>query len=313
MSDVASAAIPDLSIILVTWNASELTRTALQSIRDHTHGITYETIVIDNATTQDDTARVLPAEFPWIRFLANEENLGFSKANNQGIRQSGGRYVLLLNNDTVQTVNALGAAVRYMDDHPEVGALGIMHRNADAERSFQPSCFPFPSPWREIGALLGLRRRQIPTSPEPPPEQDVDWVCGSFLLLRRACLDAAGDLDERFFMYDEDIDWCLRARRAGWRVRYWPGASMVHLGSAVKRFMKDKTLAHFRSHLSYITKNHSRTCAVLYYLVMVARLSLASCRQLVSCLFGKAPFTEFRLRWRRQLQFLCLRPSRAGV
>jgi GT2 family glycosyltransferase len=313
MIDAVVSAPLDLSVILVTWNALALTRAALHSIHKHTRGVSYEVLVIDNATSRDDTAKVLPIEFPWVRLIVNQDNLGFSKANNEGMRHTRGRYVLLLNNDTLQIENALGTAVRYMDDHPDVGALGIMHRNADADRSYQMSCFPFPHPWLEILALLGLRGRQVPAACASPPEQDVDWVCGSFLLMRQACLERVGELDERFFMYDEDIDWCLRARRAGWKVRYWPGASMVHIGSAVRPFMTDKTLVHFRSHLSYVAKNESRLCAALFYLVMLGRLSLASAKQLACWLLGIAPFAEFRLRWRRQVQFFCLRPSRAGV
>jgi GT2 family glycosyltransferase len=306
------ATTPDLSIILVTWNALELTRAALTSIQEQTQGISYEIFVVDNGTTRDETVQALPREFPSIHLIVNRENLGFTKANNQGIRRARGRYVLLLNNDTLQIENALGAAVHYMDEHPDVGALGIMHRNADVARSFQPSCFPFPRPWQEILALVGLRKKIVPAPFDPSLEQDVDWVCGSFLLMRRSCLEQVGELDERFFIYDEDIDWCLRAHRAGWKVRYWPDVSMVHLGSAANPFMRDKTFVMFRSHLSYLAKNHSRFTAGLYYLAMLSRLSMALVKQLIRCLFGAASFTDIRQRWQRQIQFLCLHPGRIG-
>jgi GT2 family glycosyltransferase len=171
---------PDLSVVMVTWNSLEITTAALDSIRAHTAGVDYEVFVIDNGTTKDDTVAVLPRRFPWVRFMANPENRGFTKANNQGIREARGRYVLLLNSDTIQTENALGEAVKYLDAHPEVGALGIMHRNHDGERTFQPSCHEFPSPWRDTLAMLGIGGR----APTPPvvEERDVDWVCGSFLL-----------------------------------------------------------------------------------------------------------------------------------
>jgi GT2 family glycosyltransferase len=303
----------DLSVILINWNSLEVTNGALASIAEHTRGIELEVFVVDNGSTKDESVLALPERFPWIRFVTNSVNLGFTRANNQGIRQALGRYVLLLNNDTVQTENALAAAVRYMDKRPEVGALGIMHCNNDASRSFQPSFFDFPQPWREVGTLLGLIAPRPSVAPEPaPPEKDVDWVCGSFLMMRRECLGQVGELDERFFIYDEDVDWCLRARRAGWKVRFWPGASMIHLGATSDPLMKDKTFTMFRSHLSYIRKHHGRATTVCFYLAMGARLMGATCKQGLRWLAGRAARHEFLQRWRRQVQFLCLKPGRAG-
>jgi GT2 family glycosyltransferase len=304
---------PDLSIVLVNWNACEMTSAALESIAAFTSGITYEIFVTDNGSTRDASATELPRRFPSITFIPNAGNLGFSIANNQGITRARGRYVLLLNNDTIQTENALGAAVHYMDEHPDVGGLGILHRNADAERSEQPSAFSFPRPWREVAALVGVSfTGEYGGAVRSASEQDVDWVCGSFLLMRRACLDQIGALDERFFIYDEDIDWCRRARNAGWKIRFWPGASMVHVGASARPFMKDKTFIHFRSHLSYIRKHHSALPAALYYLVMVGRLTLATLWQTVRWLGGAASLAEVRERSSRQMQFALLRPGRTG-
>lgn len=305
---------PDLSVILVNWNALELTSAALASIREQTRGITYEVIVVDNGTTADASVRELPARFPWARLIANPDNRGYSKANNQGIAQARGRHVLLLNSDTLQTGNALGEAVAYLDAHPDVGALGILHRNNDASRSVQASFHAFPNPWREALSLVGLARYAPPApAREAPPEQDVDWLCGSFLLIRRECLDQVGGLDERFFVYGEDIDWCLRARQAGWKVRFWPGAAMVHLGSASRPFIKDKTFMHFRSHLTYIRKNHSTAAAALYYAAMGLRLSASTGWQVLRCLAGRGTLADVRERCRRQVQFLFLRPGQTGL
>jgi GT2 family glycosyltransferase len=307
------AEVPDLSIVLVNWNACEMTSAALESIRSHTRDIGYEVFVTDNGSTRDASATELPRRFPGIQFISNGSNMGFSIANNQGIARARGRYVLLLNNDTIQTENALATSVAYMDGHPEVGALGILHRNADAQHSEQASAFDFPRPWREVATLLG-----VPYSPDTGAsirsdvEQDVDWVVGSFLLMRRACLDEVGPLDERFFIYDEDIDWCRRARSAGWKVRFWPGASMVHVGASARPFMKDKTFVHFRSHLSYIRKHHSSAPAALYYLVMVGRLTLSTLWQTLRWLGGAASLADVRERSSRQMQFALLRPGRTG-
>ena len=317
-SDTASANDPgahsvDLSIVLVTWNALQVTSDALASIEKFTAGISYEVFVIDNGTTRDRTTEELPARFPWVHFIANPDNRGFSKANNQGIRRARGRYIVLLNNDTVQIENALGKAVEYMDQHQDVGALGITHLNNDAERSFQPSFFEFPQPWQEVQSLLGMSSQQgSNAAPDFTREQDVDWIVGSFLLMRRSCYQDVGELDERFFIFDEDVDWCFRARRAGWTVRYWPGAKMIHVGSAARPFMKDKTFVHFRSHLSYIKKNESRSAAVAYYGAMAVRLSMATAKQAALALVGRAELEEVRERYNRERQFLLLRSGRSG-
>jgi GT2 family glycosyltransferase len=303
---------PDLSIVLVNWNALDLTSQALLSIQEQTKGIEYETFVIDNGTTKDRSVEEIPKRFPWVHFIANPDNRGFSKANNQGIRRARGRYILLLNNDTIQIENALGKAVQYMDAHPDVGALGIVHLNNDATRSFQESYFHFPDAETDIKALFGLPVTRHGAPEVIPPEEDVDWVVGSFLLMRRECFEEVGELDERFFIYDEDVDWCFRARQLKWKVRFWSGAKMVHVGAASRPFMTDKTFVHFRSHLSYIAKHHSLTAAGLYYAGMVMRLTLATTKQLARFTAGQERFDSVRERAFRQRQFLFLRSGRTG-
>jgi len=305
---------PDLSIVLVNWNALDLTSAALASLKEKTAAISYEVFVIDNGTTKDTSVSDLPSRFPWINFIANPDNRGFSKANNQGLQRSLGRYVVLLNNDTIQIENALGESVKYMDAHTDIGALGILHLNNDDRRTTQPSFFTFPKPWTDVLGLFGFVERKVAKSLSNniPQEQEVDWVCGSFLLMRRECLEQVGGLDERFFIYDEDIDWCLRAKQRGWKIRFWPDAKMIHVGAAARPFMKDKTFVHFRSHLSYIRKHHSVIASALYYLGMCMRLALATTKQAFRYLLGKASFADLRDRYQRQVQFLFLRSGRFG-
>jgi GT2 family glycosyltransferase len=301
----------DLSVIMVTWNSLDVATAALESLRAQTRDITYEVIVVDNGSTRDDAPRELPHRFPWIRFLGNAENQGFSRANNQGMRITRGRYVLLLNADTLQTENALGASVQYLDEHPDVGALGILHRNADAQRTFQASFFRFPTLWTDLRRFF----QRVPAPPPDPPipgEQDVDWVCGSFLMIRRACLEQVGLLDERYFVYDEDIDWCLRAHQAGWCVRYWPGASLVHLGAQANPLMRDKTVVMFRSHLSYLWKNHGPFAAATYYTATGLALSLAAAKHCVRLTIGRSSLGDVSGRCRRLVQFVTLQPGELG-
>jgi GT2 family glycosyltransferase len=302
---VSSDPAPDVSVVIVTWNSLGVTSDCLRSLREHIRGVSYEVLLIDNGTTKDDTPAAIPARFPWVRFIANPDNRGFTKANNQGIREARGRYVLLLNSDTVQTEDAVTKAVAYADAHPEVGVLGITHRNNDAERSFQPSFHPFPRPWSEA---LSLFRGSSPSSPPEVKEQDADWVCGSFFLIRRATLERVGLLDERYFAYNEDIDWCLQAKRAGWKVRFWPGAEMIHLGSVAAPHLRDKTGLMYRSQLIYLRKNHGPVVAAAYYAAMGLRLGLAVAKQGAFWLAGRARWADVRARRVRLVNFLLLRP-----
>jgi GT2 family glycosyltransferase len=306
---------PDLSIVLVNWNALELTRSALISIHQHTSGLRYEALVVDNSVPLETSGVGLAEQFPWVTVITNGQNYGFTRASNQGIRRARGRYILLLNTDTVQTENALAKAVQYADSHPEIGALGIEHRNADPELTPQRSTYPFPSPWMEVRAMLvpGASWRGQSEAYTDASEQDVDWACGSFLLLRRECLEEVGLLDERFFTYAEDIDWCRRAVQAGWKIRFWRGARMIHLGAASQPFIRDKTFMHLRSQLEYYRKHHGRVMAAMYYLAVCIRLCIATSRQVVLWFAGRSNTAAVRERWRRQLQFASRTPNQMGV
>jgi GT2 family glycosyltransferase len=306
---------PDVSVVFVNWNSLELTTEAIRSLKEHTRGCTYEIIVVDNASSKDDSARELPRRFPDITLIANPDNRGFAAANNQAYRVARGRHVLLLNTDTVQIEDAVSAAVRRLDALPDVGALGILHLNNDAGRTPQPSFHRFCRPWREVAALLGLPVGQDPPADwsAPPPEQDVDWVCASFFLLRRAACEAVGLLDERYFIYDEDPDWCLRARESGWKVRFWPGARMIHLGAASSPLVRDKNFAMYRSHLTYLRKNHSFLAAAAFYAAMGLRLAAGAASRLAAAMVGRAALSDVRVRIGRLRDFLLLRPGRTGI
>ncbi len=306
---------PDLSIVLVNWNALHLTIDALESIAEMTSDVTYEAFVVDNGSTRNQGLDALPTRFPWVTLIANQENVGFGRANNQAFDRAKGRYLLALNTDTIQVENALGEGVRYLDAHPEVGALGVRHLNDDEARSTQASAFRFPRPWQELLGLLGLRTPDDPTIwPDADgADVDADWLVGSFLMIRRETLDAVGAFDDRFFVYEEDIDWCRRARTADWIMRFRPTLSMIHLGSASAPHIRDKSFMHFRSHLTYLRKHHEPMVATMHYLAMVLRLSLAAGWSGVKWLLGLETGAVFFPRCRRQLEFLLLRPGKRGV
>jgi GT2 family glycosyltransferase len=305
----------DVTIILVCWNSLRLTSAAIQTLREHTTGVNYEIIVIDNGSVKDASACELAHRFPEIRLILNHENLGFAAANNQGLALARGRYVLLLNSDTEQTENAIGRAVEYMDAHPRVGVLGVMHRNGDSARTFQRSAAPFPTPMASCRRLIpGISKPKRAMAPnEPPPEGDVDWVTGSFLLARRACLDQVGPLDERFFVYAEDIDLCYQAKKAGWCVRFWPDVSLVHLGSSSADQVDDKTFMLYRNELEFFRKNQPRLATFAFYIVMTTRLWLSTLYQAGRLVARRARWADVRARWNRLWKFMTLRSDRSGL
>jgi GT2 family glycosyltransferase len=303
---------PDVTIVLVNWNGLEITSAAVRAVIDGTRGVSYEIVLIDNGSTRDASVQELPRRFPTVTFIPNPSNFGFSRAVNQGTRLAAGRYVLALNNDTRVVGNAVGEAVAYMDAHTDVGALGVLHLNDDEEQSKQPSAYDAPTPLSELLLIARLRTPPAPDAAVLYTERDVDWVCGSFLMIRRACFDQVGLLDEEFFAYDEDIDWCSRARHAGWKVRFWPGASLVHLGGGVKLFMRDKTFVHFRSRLTYLRKQHSIVSAAVYYVAISAALGIATLSQGARFMSGGSTARDVRNRFDRLVNFATLRPGRLG-
>ena len=227
----------DLSIIIVNWNVEEYLRGCLSSLwaeRQRKPGLEMEVLVIDNAS-RDNSRAMLKEEFRWVRLIPNEENRGFTAACNQGIASCQGRYILLLNPDTEVKENSLLTMVEYMGRHRDVAALGPKLLNHDS--TVQSSRRRFPSlataliestPFQRWLPNLPLLRRFYCQDMSNDEVQDVDWLVGACLLLRREALDSVGPLDERFFMYSEELDWCYRAKAEGWRVVYIPSARVVH-------------------------------------------------------------------------------------
>jgi GT2 family glycosyltransferase len=230
---------PTVSVILATYNTRDLLARCLEALPAALEGVDYEVWVVDNGS-QDGTAEWLRAAHPEVRLIRNPDNRGFAAANNQAMAQARGRYFLLLNTDTIPLPGSLTALVDYLERHPEVGMAGGSLLNPDG--SPQGCAADFPTLWTELLLLTGpLGRRLLgPSFPFHPPVESpmpVDWVSGACLLVRREVVEAIGGLDEGYFMYSEEVDWCWRARRAGWAVVVIPQARVIHLGSATARRM----------------------------------------------------------------------------
>ena len=216
----------DLSIIIVAYGGEDLLQATLESLARHTHGVSYELIVVDNSPSP---GIALPTQVPPLRLIRNPQNAGFAAANNIGLKLSQGRYMVLLNPDTLLRDDALSALVLWLDEHPDVGAAGPQLLQIDG----QPQPYSHgnaPTPGYLIRRVLSHLRGGYLHEWTGAQPQLVDWVAGTCMIVRREAWEAVGGLDERFFLYFEDVDWGWRLRRAGWPVMFLPGVAITHIG-----------------------------------------------------------------------------------
>ena len=294
--------IPTVSICIVTCRARDLLKDCLQSICVNTR-TPYEIIVVDNAS-KDGTVEMLRRDFPFVRLIRNDHNAGFGRPSNQALRVSSGKYALLLNNDTIVLPQAIDLLVAFMETHPDAGICGPKVLNRDG--SMQKQCRrSYATPWdlfcyfSGLAALFPKSRlfaRYLVTYADANATMAVDSVSGSCMLVRRTLMDQIGLLDERFFAYQEDTDYCFRANHAGWRIYYHPDAQIVHFashgGSRVDPFRS--IVEWHKSYLLYYRKNLASRYFFLfnwvYYGAMLLKLSSA----LLVNLFRKEKFAGSR-------------------
>ncbi|MCS6777469.1 MAG: glycosyltransferase family 2 protein [Chloroherpetonaceae bacterium] len=227
-----------LSIAIVNWNTRDLLLGALDSIYRYPPSFPFEVIVVDNASA-DRSAEAVAGRFPQVILIANPENAGYARGNNQAIARARGAYILLLNPDVLLPPGGLERAVAFMEAHPDAGALGV--RQVHPDGTVQRSVRGFPTPlavfWELIGAsrlwpqsrFFGAYRM---TWFDYARVEKVDQPMGTFLLLRRQALEQVGVLDENFPIFFNEVDWCLRCRRAGWQIYFTPEVEIVHFGGA---------------------------------------------------------------------------------
>jgi N-acetylglucosaminyl-diphospho-decaprenol L-rhamnosyltransferase len=259
---------PDLSIITVSWNVRDLLAACLASIQGA--AISTEVIVVDNASS-DGSAEMVSTQYPQVCLIANADNRGFTRGNNQALPLAHGRYVLFLNPDTVVVGDALATMVAYMDAHPAVGALGPQLRYGDG--TLQSSRRRFPTLMTALFESTPLawhwqnnpwaRRYRLDDRPADAV-QAVDWVVGAALLARREVLDQIGGFDEGFFMYSEELDWCRRAVSAGWQVVYLPSAQIIHYeGRSSEQVVAARHIRFQTSKVRYFRKHHGAALAAV--------------------------------------------------
>ncbi len=258
--------VPDVSVIIVNWNTRDLLRNCLQSILDQT-AASHEIIVIDNAS-RDGSAAMVAAEFPGVVLIANTDNRGFAGANNQGLAIARGAHVLLLNPDTIILDHAIDKMLGWLGQRPEVGCVGC--QVLEAPGVIQQTSFADPGFWDLALVEFGLLNlaHLFPALGHPRyigwdrrSERVVDVVSGMFMLVPRAVLDRVGPLDDAFFIYAEEADWCRRIREAGWLCVFAPVAQIIQLDGGSKSTAQIKSRMHVqlqKSHLIYVRKHSGR-------------------------------------------------------
>jgi GT2 family glycosyltransferase len=320
---------PDTTVIVVSYGTRQLLKDCLDSLRSHA-AAQVRVIVVDNHSS-DDSVAMVRTEFPEVELMENFENLGFAKANNQALASAESKYVLLLNSDTVVLPGAIQALTEFMDTHPEAG--GAACRLLFADGRIQPSASQISSTglrrlaWRLSGvsrlfrtdqsrrflrrrlgfALGSTLRSYLDSYATGSSPMEVDLLSGACLLLRTEAVGQVGLLDENFFMYLEDIDYCLRLRRDGWKLYYLPAATVVHLagqssGGRMRRF----GVPAYQSLFYFYGKHHSRAkVAMARVLVLVASCSHWAWNALRGSLSSDSVYRRNREDARRVIR-LCL-------
>lgn len=224
---------PALSIVIVNWNTRELLSACLQSVFDTVRASPLQVIVVDNASN-DGSPAMVQQHFPSVQLIANTSNAGFARANNQAFAGCAAKYVLLLNSDAFLLPGTADGLMQELDNYSNAAAVGPMILNRDG--SYQAGGANFPGLWNEtllaFGIARWLRHGYYPNYPPERPGGIVDWVGGACLIVRRRVLEQIGGLDEDYFMYTEETDWCFRANRAHWQIRYSPAYRAIHFGGA---------------------------------------------------------------------------------
>ncbi|GFE52488.1 glycosyl transferase [Roseobacter cerasinus] len=269
-----SAPAPRLSILIVNWNTREMTRDCLASVMAGLGDLAAEVILVDNAS-EDGSAEMVARDFPQVRLIENTENRGFAAANNQAMEVARGDLLLLLNSDTLVHGDVLAQSVAYLDAQAEVGAMGCRVLNADG--SLQRTCSMFPSPLNLALDTFGLSKLPWPRFFgryhmrywQRDSTRAVEVISGCYLMLRRTVVDEVGLLDEDFFFFGEETDWCQRMRAAGWELMLAPVGEITHYGGgSVKKLNHKRDIMLFSALVHLNAKHRGPAAAKLTALVL---------------------------------------------
>jgi hypothetical protein len=252
-----------LSIVIVNYNTEKFLQKCIGSVYAETTRIPFDVLVVDN-NSMDASTSIVRQDFPIVNLIENTENGGFAKANNQAIAKCDGKYILLLNPDTLILNNAIEKTIDFMEENPTIGICGCKVLNEDG--TLQLACRrSIPTPSVAFFRLVGLSRlfpkskfmaRYNLTYLDPDKTHEVDAVSGAFLMIRKKIVETIGGLDEMFFMYGEELDWCLRTKKAGWKVMYYPKAEIIHYKGECSKFNHRKAALEFHRSMYLFHKKH---------------------------------------------------------
>jgi len=266
---------PDLSVIIVSWNVRELLESCLASIRKGQGELLLEVIVVD-AGSSDNSAEMVRQKYPETSLIERADNVGFPKGNNIGMRVAKGRYILLLNPDTEVIDNALLTMVAYMENHRDVGVVGGKLIYPDGSIQSSRRRFPnlitglFESTWLEPFAPNRVLEQYYAQDLAKDKPVDVDWLMGACLMVRSEVVGQIGLMDEAYFMYSEELDWCRRIKEANWRVIYLPSAVIMHHeGKSSEQAVVSRHINYQRAKLRYFRKYHGQYPAALIRIVLL--------------------------------------------
>ena len=261
----------NLSIVIVNWNTKDLVCQCLDTIIENPPSGDYDIWVVDNASS-DGSAEVVQKRFPQVNLIDNDKNIGFASANNLALERCQGNYILLLNPDTKVLPEALNHLSAFLDTHPKAGAAGA--RLLFPDRTFQTSCYPFPTLSKELWRLLHLdslftygvyQQNQW----DQTEARKVDVIQGAAFLVRKEVLDQVGYFDPDYFMYTEEVDLCYRIHQAGWSLYWVPQSEIIHYeGQSTKQIPVDMFIHLYKSKLLFFRKNHGNLTGFIYKLIL---------------------------------------------
>jgi GT2 family glycosyltransferase len=260
----------DLSIIIVNYNVKEFLKNLLHSIKKASQNFSTEIIVVDNAS-DDGSVEMIREKFPEVKLIANEKNLGFAKANNLGLKEAKGKYILLINPDTLVAEDTFSKLIEFFESHSEAGMVGCKILNPDG--TLQLACRrSFPGPWTSFTKVTGLSTlfpksklfaRYNLTYLDENQTYEVDAISGSFMMMKKEVYDKVGGFDEQFFMYGEDLDLCYRIQKAGYKIYYVHTTQIIHYkGESTKRSSLDETKVFYSAMHLFVKKHLSSSFIV---------------------------------------------------
>ena len=245
----------DLSVIIVNYNTKELLQKCLESVFASKTGFKFEVLVSDNGS-KDGSVEMIRQNFPQVKLIENNANLGFSKGNNVAIRQALGKYVLLLNSDTQVRADAFDESIKYLELHLEIGCLGAKLILPDGSLD-KATRRKFPNPWNSFLRLFGLSKLSD-YNVEGPIDQttEIDSTVGAYMMVPKTVIDKVGILDEDYFMYGEDLDWCFRIKEADYKVVYYPKAEVFHFKYGSSQAIPFRTIQWAHTAMKIFYRKH---------------------------------------------------------